>query len=87
MLHERILKTEKIGIVISVICAIHCLIMPFVLIYAGKHSMSHHHHCTIDNVLLALASIFMAFTVYQSLNKFYFNKILLAVVFFGLLLT
>jgi len=80
MLHNRILRTEKIGIVISIICALHCLIMPVALVYIGQHSINQHNHGVFDTIILVLAAIFMGITVYQSINKPYFSKILLLLV-------
>lgn len=80
MLQNDILRTEKIGIAISIICAVHCLIMPVALVYIGQHSINQHQHGTFDVVILILASIFMGFTVYQSTNKPYFKKIILLLV-------
>lgn len=82
MLHDRILRTEKLGIIISIICAVHCLIMPVALLYIGQHSVNQHNHGIFDAVILFLAAIFMGFTVYQSLNKPYFKKIV-ALLLFG----
>lgn len=80
MLHKRNLKTEKIGIAISVICALHCLIMPMALFFIGQQSVNHHFHGTFDLIILILAAIFMGFTVLQSQNKPYFNKIILLLI-------
>ena len=76
MLQNYNLRTEKIGIVISIICAVHCLVMPVALIYIGQQSINHHLHGAFDIVILLLASIFMGFTVYQSIKKPYLNKII-----------
>jgi len=84
MLQNRALRTEKIGIVISIICALHCLIMPVALIYIGQHSINQHHHGVFDAVILILASIFMGITAYQSVNKPYFKKIILLLLLGGL---
>lgn len=75
MLQYLKLRTEKIGIIISLICALHCLLMPVALIYIGQKSMNHHLHGAFDVIILVLASIFMGFTVYQSIRKPYFKKI------------
>ncbi len=83
MLQKQSLRTEKIGIVISIICALHCLIMPMALFYIGQQSMNQHFHGAFDIVILVLAAIFMGFTVLQSLKKPYFNKIILLLILGG----
>jgi len=75
MLQKRLMRTEKIGIAISLICAIHCLLMPVALLYLGRHSLHEHAHGMFDIIILILASIFMAITFAQSLRKPHFNKI------------
>ena len=83
MLQNSSLRTEKIGIVISIICAVHCLVMPVALIYIGQQSINQHIHGLFDVVILALAAIFMGLTVYQSLNKDYFKKIIVVLILGG----
>lgn len=77
MLQKRLMRTEKIGIAISLICAIHCLVMPVALLYLGRHSLHEHAHGIFDITILVLASVFMAFTFVQSLRKAHFHKILI----------
>lgn len=71
------MRTEKIGIVISIICAIHCLVMPAALIYLGQQSINEHAHGIFDISILILAAVFMAITFYQSLNKGHYIQVLL----------
>lgn len=76
MLHKRIVRTELIGILVSLVCAIHCLAMPAFLLYLGS-SINEHAHGAFDISILILASLFMAYTFKQSLKKAHFNKILI----------
>lgn len=80
MLQKQLMRTEKIGIVISLICAIHCLVVPIALVYLGQHSINEHAHGLFDVTILVLACIFMGITFYQSLNKPYFSKVLILTV-------
>ena len=75
MLQRRLLRTEKIGIAISLICALHCLLMPVALLYLGRHSLHEHAHGIFDIAILIVASIFMGITFVQSLKKAHFYKI------------
>lgn len=88
MLQKRLMRTEKIGIAISIICAIHCLVVPAALIYLGQHSVNEHAHGIFDITILVLASIFMAITFKQSFGKSYYLQVLLlfilgAILFFA----
>lgn len=77
MLQKQLLRTEKLGIAISIICAVHCLLMPIALLYLGRHSLHEHVHGIFDIAILVLASLFMGFTFFQSLGKTHFRKIFL----------
>ena len=80
MLHKRIVRTEFLGILVSLICAVHCLAMPAILICLGS-SINEHAHGAFDISILLLASLFMAYTFKQSIGKVHFSKILILTLF------
>jgi len=58
--------------------------MPAALVYIGQSSINQHNHGIFDTVILILASIFMGLTVFQSINKPYFKKIVFLLILGGI---
>jgi hypothetical protein len=88
-------KSDNVGIISSVLCLIHCLLLPIaisamsVVNHAHDHA-HHHHHDHGHGSLEALDYVFWVFSliaVYYSMRQTTLNKVRLAFVLAGLLFT
>jgi len=66
MLHKlHIKKLDLLGIGVSILCALHCLLLPFFLVFIGKTKADGVFHGFFDFAILLVAG----FIMYASLKK------------------
>lgn len=59
---------DILGIFVSIICAVHCTILPFILAYAGIHS-SQGSHRLFDFIILSIALVVLFSTIRKKITK------------------
>lgn len=59
---------DILGIIVSIICAVHCTILPFLLAYMGIHS-TNGSHLTFDVIILSLALVILYSTIRKKVTK------------------